>query len=920
MSTGGLPFSDSQDGKRLLERQLKLLFIAMLFTIAATFLPLDLVHIPLEQYVPIHTVLELCSIVVGCLVFGTVWFMPSRDTSTSQVIISAALLAAAVLDFMHMMSINGMPSMVTPSNSQKSIAFWLAGRAVVAGALMIGSFIPKAKPLSPAARRVIASSFAIYVIGFTIVALFYPGYVPVLFVMNSGTTQTKMVIELLLIGVFAYTAFRYYKFARIGTESYYSLMFGAVAVTAVGELFFAHYAVANDVQNLLGHLYKIVSYWLIFQAMFILSIRKPYELLAEQAEKLKTINESLRLHSLAMESTATPVSMTDVSGRITWQNHAAMSLNCAVPNGGATIFDPGFTPNPEDAAQMRNKLGLGEVWRGRVCLKQNNGENIYLDRTITPVRNETCAVEGYVSVAENITENVLAKARHKRVLETALDGYCVIDSSYWIIESNEAFCNMTGYTARELLTKKLHDLKHASDLSAFENNLRKAKQAGYTRLLTNYLKKDGDPLPVEVAITSDNLLDQFYVFFRDRTAQEHEATAKQDLERQLLHAQKIQALGQLTGGIAHDFNNILASILGYSNLALNRFAQDKETKLNKYLREIVSASERARDLIAKMMTFTRIQPSGPVGIIEPSVVVLEVVDMLRPSIPSSIHLATRTETRHRIRMDGGELNQVLVNLIINARDAISAQGAINVRVMEFRADGQLCAITNQRLTGNFVGIEVSDTGCGIEEENFSSLFNPFFTTKDVGKGTGLGLAMVRGIMQRNGGHVIVNSFLGMGSQFNLLFPIAKSEEEISVASIDSMKSQPGAGQTIWIVDDEKSVAEYLGELLTDSGYQVRIFNDPLIALGAFRANQLKVQLLITDQTMPGFTGLQMVGQMHKIRHDLPVIMCTGYGERINAKELGQHVIEKVFIKPVPAQELLQAVSDVLEKIGNNTER
>lgn len=902
-------------GGNPLGRQFKLLALMLAFAVVANLVSLSAAQVTQNVYVPVHTLLEFVSIQMAFLVFGTVWFTASKHTSASQVVIGIALLMAAYLDFMHMMSIDGMPEFVTASGTQKSFVFWLAARADVAIAVLIASFIPVDRPLSSAIRRAIALAFTLYAAGITLVVLGYPDLLPSLYVMKSGSTTAKLTVEVLIVGTFSCAAYRYYRAARSSNESYFALMFCAMAVTAMGELFFTHTNVASDAQKLFGHLYKIVSYWLMFKAMFKLSIRKPYQQLADQAGKLATLNASLQVQSLALESTLTPVIVTDIHGVITWQNRASALLSNRITLGQTTIYDAAYTPELEDVSQMRHKLAQGQIWRGKVNIPQGGKDSIYLDRTVTPVRGTNGDVEGYVCVSENITQSVLSEVRHRRVLETALDGYWVMDHQSRIIEVNDSFCKMTGYAVNEIMTMCIHDFIPANRQYKIPENIHRIKTLGNDRFHTKYLKKDGELLPVDVAATYDAQSGQFFVFVRDCTEQERAASARLDLERQLQHAQKMQALGQLTGGIAHDFNNVLASILGYSNLALSRFAQDSETKLHKYLREIVVASERARDLIAKMLTFTRNQPSDSASVISPLATIREVVDMLRPSLPSSIQLTVSADTDQAIRIDSGELNQILVNLIINARDAIPSHGAIKVSLRNMQAEGQLCAITNQRLGGNFVSIEVADTGTGIAAEHMSSLFNPFFTTKDVGKGTGLGLAMVRGIMQKNSGHVLVHSADRMGTQFELLFPVA--EQPVAVAPVVSElpDSQTGSGETIWIVDDEQSVARFVGDLMMDSGYNVRIFNDPLIALSAFRANQTKVQLLITDQTMPGFTGIQLVGQMQQIRRDLPVIICTGYSEGIDGKALERHVIEEVLIKPVLPQQLLDSVARILAKTG-----
>ncbi|QTN28976.1 PAS domain S-box protein [Rhodoferax sp. AJA081-3] len=901
----------ADNAAQTLGRQTRLLLGAAFIAAAASLLPLDTVHIPLSAYVPAHSILEFVSIVIACLVFATAWYTPSRESSAAVVVIGIALLTAAGLDCLHLLSIVGMPDLVTPNTSQKSITFWLAARICATLGFLAASYLPATAALPRSRRRWVAAGFALYAAAVTAAALYGESSLPTFFQAGTGTTVLKSLLESALVTVLAWIAWRYYRSARASQDSFEALMFGAMGMASLTELFFANYALANDTQNLLGHLYKIASYGLIFQALFILSIRKPYQRLAIKTQGLLDANEALRVQSLALESTATPVMVTDTTGKVTWRNHASRTLKPAASEEDLNLFAPTVTPDPEVAIQMRNRLDAGEVWRGRVRLESALGQDLYLERTVTPVRNTQGLLVGYVSVSEDITEKVRTENRHRRILETALDGYWVTDTHGSLLEVNAAYARMSGYSTQELLGMRVHDLKLADEQDDIHARMLKVKQLGQDRFQSQHRKKDGSALYVEVSVNYDLATDNFFVFVRDRTEYELSAATKQDLERQLQHAQKMQALGQLTGGIAHDFNNILASILGYSNLALSRFVPDKESKLAKYLQEIVLASERARDLIAKMLTFTRTQPSGTLKAITPSLVVKEVVAMLRPSIPSSIQLRCNVESDQAIRMDAGELNQVLVNLIINARDAITEQGLIDIRVRKVRIKDALCAISHQRLSGEYLAIQVADNGCGISAENLSSVFNPFFTTKDVGKGTGLGLSMVQGILQRCGGHVVVASTLGHGSQFQLLWAAESRPPAQHSAPVRPSGDSTGTGQTVWVLDDEKAVGGYVGELLADAGYKVRVFTDPLHALSAFKTDHSNVNLLITDQTMPGLSGLQLVGLLHGIRADLPVIICTGFSQGIAAKELESHGIQRLFIKPVAADQLLQVVADIL---------
>ncbi len=396
---------------------------------------------------------------------------------------------------------------------------------------------------------------------------------------------------------------------------------------------------------------------------------------------------------------------------------------------------------------------------------------------------------------------------------------------------------------------------------------------------------------------------------------ERSLVAKRELERQLQQSQKAQALGQLTGGIAHDFNNILAAVLGYANLALDKHVPDKDSKLAKYLREVISASERARDLVARMLTFTRTKPSDSVSLISPATVIDEVLSMLSHSMPASIELTKAIEDGGNILVDAGELNQVLVNLIINSRDAIHSQGHSHgrIEIVVRRADvqNQISLTTQRRFSGTFLAIDVSDTGNGIPAENISRVFDPFFTTKDVGKGTGLGLSMVQGIMMRAGGHILLDSRPNKGTRFQLLFPIPTDEPAKNQEKPESNAMSAGSGQLIWVVDDEPALTGYLDELLTDWGYKTRVFNNPLAALEAFRTELPPLKVLVTDLTMPGLSGAALVTAIRRIKADVPVVFCTGFTDGSDGMETPNFERSKLLVKPVSGADLASALCALL---------
>jgi len=900
----------------LLRQQVMLVGAFGVLAAMAMLLPLQQLHIPPLHYLPIHTLLEFAAIIAAFLVFATVWHAPTKAVSGSPLLIAVALHGAGWLDLLHTLSFKGMPDLFTPASAEKAIDFWLVARLIVALALLVVSFRPHLP--APGTRGKYLMLTALLSLNLLVcwAVLGYEADLPDTFVEGTGLTGFKVGFEWLITGLLALAAWRYYHQARHSDDAFYPLIFGAAGVAALGELFLTRYAVVSDAMNLLGHLYKFVSYSLIYRAMFVISVRRPYLKLAEQARQLLQANDTLRTQALALESTDNPVLVSDLSGKVTWRNRAANTLAqqlFPVFADSLTLFGPPLTTNAAQARDIEDTVRAGAIWRGLVQISNPQGPDLIMDRTVTPLRNDDGVIEGYVAVSENVTERIAAESRHKRVLDTALDGFWIADAQGRLLEVNEAYARMSGYSVAELLQMRIDQLEvheqHADVLAHMDRIL----SQGHDKFETRHRHKLGHVFAVEVAVTYDPESRHVFVFLRDLSERERSAAAQHDLERQLQQSQKIQALGQLTGGIAHDFNNILAAILGYSNLALTRLVPDKQSKLASYLREVITASERARDLIAKMLTFARTQPSASVGVISPSDVVREVVAMMRPSIPSSIQIRCRLDDELPIRMDPGELNQVLVNLLINARDAIEGQGLIDIHLHRVEVNGEICSASQQRVTGPYLALEVSDTGGGIAPEHMLRLFDPFFTTKDVGKGTGLGLSMVQGILRRSDGHVLVSSETGKGSRFQLLLPLA-TLAEASLAKPDEGGDLPaGTGQRIWVLDDEPALAHYLGELFEDAGYGVRVFNEPRVALAAFEAAPDSLDLLLTDQTMPGMSGLALAQTVHARRPDLPIILCTGYSEAIDATTLAQHGIRQLFGKPVQAHNLLKALAQVLNE-------
>lgn len=392
-----------------------------------------------------------------------------------------------------------------------------------------------------------------------------------------------------------------------------------------------------------------------------------------------------------------------------------------------------------------------------------------------------------------------------------------------------------------------------------------------------------------------------------------EAEAERErLRRELDQTHKMEALGQLTGGIAHDFNNILGVILGYSELLDRQIEDDAVPKgCEAYLGNVIKASLRARDLVSQMLTFSR-SDAQDARLIDLVPHINDQITMLRSIIPSSVEIDfEHEEDLPCISIDPSKFQQLLMNLSVNARDAMEGVGTLTIRAGWARRMDIECTACHARVTGDWICISVGDTGSGIPDDVMQHLFEPFFTTKEVGKGTGMGLSVLHGIVRGHGGHTLVETEEGVGTTFRILLPPARGEcAEPSEPKISLADLPRGDGFEVMVVDDETALASLVGDLLRLHGYTVAVQTDSRDALALFEENPARFDLLITDQTMPGLTGVELAKCMRHARPSLPVILCTGYSEHVNADDV-RKLTMCYLAKPVDAHSLIKHAGHLL---------
>lgn len=389
-----------------------------------------------------------------------------------------------------------------------------------------------------------------------------------------------------------------------------------------------------------------------------------------------------------------------------------------------------------------------------------------------------------------------------------------------------------------------------------------------------------------------------------------EVTERFKLEKQLRHAQKMEAIGTLAGGIAHDFNNVLTPIMGYSEIIKMKLRQEgfKNETITEYLGEILKAGKRAKNLVEQILAFSHsTEQKESLQFIHP--IVKEVLKLMRLTLPSTIQINQEIDEKcWPVSVDPVQIHQVLINLCTNSYDAIGNNHGKLIVILKK-------AETRSEQDGEWVELSVEDTGSGMSRDLRERIFEPYFTTKEKSRGTGMGLALVHSIVVRHGGRIEVESEENVGTTFRVFLPAAEEATKLDYI-VSSGELVIGEGH-VMLVDDDAQVVQVTSELLQNLGYQVSGWTSPLEALKHFRTNPDSFDLLLTDLTMPNLTGVELSTEIKKIRPDLPVILFTGYSERLSRDSASDAGIDEFCMKPVSLRDLSRTVGRLIQGESNN---
>lgn len=540
-----------------------------------------------------------------------------------------------------------------------------------------------------------------------------------------------------------------------------------------------------------------------------------------------------------------------------------------------------------------------------------DGSLIPVETTTSLLKSSDASKGGYVAILRDITKRRQAdeyRIRLETAIEQAAEGVMITDAEGMIQYVNPALERITGYSREEITKQNPKIFQSGKHDEAFYRSMWKTLTSG--KIWQGHFinkRKDNSIYEEDTTIAPIKNATGKIVNY---VAVKRDVTDEINRERQLRQGQKMEAIGTLAGGIAHDFNNILAAIIGYSEIALDKTVEN--TPLHANLQEVFNAGIRAKGLVKQILTFSR-QAEQELQPVQVKLMIKEALKLIRASLPATIKIRLNIQSDNAVLADPTHIHQILMNLCTNAGHAMRETGGIlDVSLIDEVLDSAFAAMHPDVAPGAYLRLTVSDTGHGISDEVIEKIFDPFFTTKELEEGTGMGLAVVHGIVKGCGGIITVDSEEGKGANFKVYLPVISLDEKPRIKKTDPL---PAGTEHILFVDDEKTLVDMGKEMLEKRGYVVTTRTSSIEALELFKAKPEEFDIVITDLTMPNMTGKDLAKKIIEIRPDIPIVICTGFSVELTAEAIKAAGIKAVIHKPIISAELFAGVRRGLNSVG-----